>query len=118
MRRILVMLVVCFGSVSLFAQTPSAERQIRDQIAKFDTDPRLSTSMGLEKDAVVWSGAYAKPQTGTSNPADHIAAPGRKNRVMKTEVQRIVIAKADDMAYEYSTFALSFDDDAGHKDLS
>jgi ketosteroid isomerase-like protein len=116
MRRILAVLVVCFVGVSLFAQTPSAERQIRNLITKYDTDHDRSTI--VEKDDVFWSGAYAKPQTASvpTDPADLLAAPGRKNEVQKTDVQRIVVAKADDMAYEYSTFTLSFDDDAGHKE--
>jgi ketosteroid isomerase-like protein len=33
---------------------------------------------------------------------------------MKTTPQRIEVSQATDMAYEYSTFVLSFDDDAGH----
>lgn len=116
MRRILAVLVVGFVGVSLFAQTPSVERQIRDLITKYDTDHDASTV--FEKDAVFWSGAYAKPQTASvpTDPADLLATPGRKNVVQKTDVQRIVVAKAEDVAYEYSTFMLSFDDDAGHKE--
>jgi len=116
MRRILAVLVVCFGGVSLFAQTPSTEQRIRDLVAKYDTDHDVSKV--FEEEAVFWSGAFAKPQTASvpTDPADRLAAPGRKNVVQKTDVQRIVVAKSEDMAYEYSTFVLSFDDDEGHKE--
>jgi Domain of unknown function (DUF4440) len=113
MRRILAVLVVCFGGASLFAQTPSAERQIRDLIAKYDTDHDASV---FDKDAVIWTGAYAKPQRLSPNPADSLAMPGRKNVVQKTDVQEIVVAKSGDMAYENSTFTLAYDDDSGHKE--
>jgi hypothetical protein len=115
MRRILAVLVVCFGGASLFGQTPSAERQIRDLIAKYDTDHDNAV---FEKDAIFWSGAYAKPYrlSEPPNPADVLALPGRKNAVVKTNVQEIVVAKSGDMAYENSTFTLSYDDDSGHKE--
>jgi hypothetical protein len=116
MRRILAVLVVCFGGVSLFAQTLPTEQRIRDLIAKYDADH--DGSKVFEKDVVFWSGAYAKPQTASvpADPADLLATPGRKNVVQKTDVQRIVVAKSEDMAYEYSTFVLSFDDNDGHKE--
>jgi hypothetical protein len=117
MRRMLAVLVVFLGGVSLHAQAPSAERQIRDLIAKYDAKHEDSAVV-YEQDAIFWSGAYAKPQTSAvpTDPADLLATPGRKNQVQKTDVQRIVVSKAEDLAYEYSTFTLTFDDDAGHKE--
>ena len=116
MRAIIAVLVICVLSAPLFAQTPSAEQQIRDQIIKFDNSP--DTPAMYEKDAVVWHGSSAKPQQMDvpADPADRLAPPGRKNQIQKTSVQRIVVAKSEDMAYEYSTHHLSFDDDRGHQE--
>jgi hypothetical protein len=118
MHPIIALLAICLVSSPLFAQTPSPEQQIRDQIIKFDTAPEVEVSAMFDKDVVVWTGAYAKPQTPSvpTDPADLLASPGRKNVVQKTSVQRIVVSKSGDMAYEYSTHTLSFDDDRGHQE--
>ena len=42
----------------------------------------------------------------------------RKNEAQKTTPQKIVVAKGGDMAYEYSTLRLRFDDNTGHQERS
>jgi hypothetical protein len=92
-----------------------AERQITVQIEAADA-PSRSLFEIYTSNAVVWSGAYSRPETlDARRPAD-LPAPGRKNVVSKTIPTRIVVAPGGDMAYEYSTFHLSYDDDKGHSD--
>jgi ketosteroid isomerase-like protein len=49
--------------------------------------------------------------------ADLQVASGRRNQVTKTTPNRIVVARGGEMAHEYSTFHLSFDDEKGHTEL-
>jgi hypothetical protein len=93
-----------------------AERQIRSQIEAFDTRSNVAEE-GYTSNAVIWTGAYSKPMTlDAPHPAD-IPAPGRRNSVQKVNPTRIVVAPAGDMAYEYSSFHLSYDDDRGHSNI-
>jgi ketosteroid isomerase-like protein len=123
MRRVVIIISATVGiSAGLFAatgvaQSSAAEQAIRAQIEM--RDKRQNAPIAT-KDGVFWSGAYSKPQFigRPANPTEAVAAPGRKNVVGKTQVQRIVVATGGDMAYEYSTFTLSFDDDTGHSDLA
>jgi ketosteroid isomerase-like protein len=125
MRSLIAFIAVFVMSViGIAAQPPSAaEQQIRDQIAKLDATPATPESRRdlYMKDAVFWSNAYSKPHSG-DEPLDAVradmqAAPGRRNQMAKTSPKRIIVAKGGDMAHEYSTFRLSFDDDKGHSDL-
>jgi ketosteroid isomerase-like protein len=119
MRRVAIIVGVGVISAGLFAatgvaQSNAAEQAIRAQIEKRDKGG--STTPLFTKDSVFWTGAYSKPQTqgGAANPAEFLEAPGRKNVVSKTQVERIVVAASGDLAYEYSTFTMTYDDDGGH----
>jgi ketosteroid isomerase-like protein len=106
---------VLLNATTAAAQSNAAEQAIRAQIEK--RDGRGADSV-YRKESIFWSGAYSKPQvTGRAvNPTELLAAPGRKNVLGKTQVEKIVVATSGDMAYEYSTFTLAFDDDTGHHD--
>jgi ketosteroid isomerase-like protein len=94
--------------------TPTADQQIRRRIAQYDAQAADDSAQAwFTKDNVFWSGASSKPLTDPGGKAD-LVAPNRHNEIIKTTPGRIVVSQAADMAYEYSTFALSFDDDAGH----
>jgi ketosteroid isomerase-like protein len=65
-------------------------------------------------EAVLWSGAYKRPQVGNEKSTPRNNPHGIANRVpgsqkQKTEPIRIVIADSGDLAYEYSKFTLEFD---------
>ena len=111
--------------VSVVAQqSSSAEQQIRDQIAKHDAAAGGAPGSARQfytMDAVTWSNAYSRPHT-MDEPLDKArpdlqVAPGRHNQVSKTNPSRIIVAKGGDMAHEYSTFLLSYDDDKGHANI-
>ena len=120
MRPVVIIVgAVVVISARLFAATAvaqpcAAEPAIRAQIDKRDTGG--STTPLFTKDSVFWTGAYSKPQLQghPANPTEFLEAPGRKNVVSKTQVERIVVAASGDLAYEYSTFTMAYDDDAGH----
>lgn len=65
----------------------------------------------------MWTGASSKPLTSATDKPD-LVAPNRRNDVFKTTVQRIEVSQSADMAYEYSTFSVSYDDDRGHTQAS
>ncbi len=62
-------------------------------------------------DAVFWSGAYPRPQIGQERvkPFNEAAIEQRRNQKTTTQIVRLEVAKAGDMAYEFFNFTLSFD---------
>ena len=123
MRKVIELLVASVLVVAALvaittAQSGSAEQQIRAQIAKLGTsiNPRVYTP-----DAIFWSGAYSKPIRRSDSEASTrsvlIGAPGRKNVEATDSPEKIVVSQGGDMAYEYGTFKLKFDDNVGHHDL-
>jgi hypothetical protein len=97
-------------------QTASAADQIRQRIAEFDRGGAARSAMGM-KDAMVWTGASSKPLTRETDKPD-LVAPNRRNDVFKTTVQRLEVSQSADMAYEYSTFSVAYDDDRGHTEAN
>jgi len=103
------------STVSLVhGQSSSAADQLRQRIAEFDRGGSARNALAM-KDAVLWTGASSKPMTKETDKPDLVAA-NRRNDVFKTTVQRIEVSEAADMAYEYSTFSIAYDDDRGHTD--
>jgi hypothetical protein len=78
---------------------------------------RSPIGMRGTKDAVIWTGASSKPLTKETDKPD-LVAPNRRNNVFKTTVQRVDVSQAGDMAYEYSTFSIAYDDDRGHREAT
>lgn len=107
-----LMMAMMGGAIGI-AQSDPAQAQIRARIQAYDTaiKPELFT-----QDAVFWTGAYAHPHRMNEPQAqvevDNITAPGRKNSKNVTTVDRITVN--GDMAFEYSTFVLTYDDNEGH----
>lgn len=62
-------------------------------------------------DAVFWSGAYPRPQIGqeTVKPFNEAAIQQRRNEKITTQIARLEVAEAGDMAYEFFNFTLSYD---------
>jgi ketosteroid isomerase-like protein len=62
-------------------------------------------------DAVFWSGAYPRPQVGQEKvkPFNEAAMEQRRNEKTTTQIVRLEVAAAGDMAYEFFNFTLSYD---------
>ena len=103
-------LVIPVGSAR--GQSTAAADQIRQRIAEFDRGGPARSALVM-KDAVVWTGASSKPLTKDTDRPD-LVAPNRRNSTFNTIVQRIDVSQSSDMAYEYSSFTISYDDDRGH----
>jgi ketosteroid isomerase-like protein len=116
MRRSIRAAIVIASLVSLVSfvhgQSSSPADQIRQRIAEFDRGGSARNGLVM-KDAVLWTGASSKPMTKETDKADLVAA-NRRNDVFKTTVQRIEVSQSADMAYEFSTFSIAYDDDRGH----
>jgi ketosteroid isomerase-like protein len=117
-----------FQATEIASPTPAAgtaEQQIRAQIQKIDAaaNPYAGTDRQalLSESAITWSNRTQHPSGFYKDRqqalADSIGPADRKNSTLKTSPERIVIAKGGDMAYEYSTFTLSYDDARGHRQL-
>ena len=107
MSKILILLLSLVTPIAAMAQGPAcSEAKIRDAI--------LKGSYSLSDDAFFWSGAYDKPLIGKAENEEgykklQIETP-RKNQFQAEHPQRIVVSKSRDMAYEYGSGELSFDD--------
>jgi ketosteroid isomerase-like protein len=103
---------------SAHAQAPAGEEAaIRQLIQQFDATDKIPMS----KDAVFWSGAIQRPVIGgerwqevnnTRQPSLRVPGSNRS----KTDIQRIEVAKAGDMAYEFSNAELNFEMKSGKKE--
>ncbi len=107
MRKIFMLLFSFLAPIAVMAQGPvCSDAKIREAVQKgvyFGTD-----------DGFFWSGAFEKPLIGRAESDEaakklEVEAP-RKNQVVVEHPQRIVASKSGDMAYEYGSGELSFDD--------
>ena len=83
-----------------------SEQTIRDAVEKHTAK--------LTDDAFFWSGRFDKPLIGKAEGEEaekkvEVESP-RKNEVSSQHPQHIDVSKSGDMAYEYGTGELSFDD--------
>jgi ketosteroid isomerase-like protein len=80
------------------------EAAIRDTVNRADHLP-------YTEDAVFWSGAYPRPQIGQEKvkPFNQAAMERRRNEKTTTQIVRLEVAAAGDMAYEFFNFTLSYD---------
>jgi len=107
MTKIPILLFLLVSPIATMAQGPvCSELKIREAVLK-------GAYSGTD-DAFFWSGAYDKPLIGSAESEQaykklQIDEP-RKNEVMEQHTQKIVVAKSGDMAYEYGTGEMSFDD--------
>jgi ketosteroid isomerase-like protein len=106
---------VAFVAIAHVQSDPA--QTIRARVAQIDKSATGIPSSDTEADAVIWTGAYARPIVGATkpDPKDFVAAPNRRNIQTKTTIERIVVSQDRTMAYEYSTFTLTSDDDGGHQ---
>jgi hypothetical protein len=117
-NRASVMVAMIVGtmlSAAVAAQDHAAdEAAIRALVGQMDGGKRVPQ---MQK-RVFWSGAYEKPALDGERPTPRKGEGGVDSRVAnsqrtKTEIRRIVVSDAGDMAYEYSDVDISFDLKAG-----
>ena len=110
MRRALFLsglLFVLVTPVVAMGQGPvCSEQTIRDAVQ--------NKTMKSADDSYFWSGAYDKPLIGKVEREEgrkklEVEEP-RKNQAGSQHPQRIDVSKSGDMAYEYGTGELSYDD--------
>ncbi len=73
-------------------------------------------------DDFFWTGAYDKPMVGKTEQAEGRkkaeAEEPRKNEVNADHPQRVVVSKSGDLAYEYGTGEMSYDEQKTGKHTS
>src|SRR4051812_30120301 len=119
------LVVMTIVGVRLEAQTPASdEQQIRAQIQRLDAGASAVTNVRQDlytDTSIGWSNRTKHPsgfyKDREAVRADLTGPLERNNMSQKTTPERIVISKGGDMAYEYSTFALSFEDERGPRRL-
>jgi hypothetical protein len=82
--------------------------------ALVNRSPRPPERGLFTQDAIFWSGAYPRPLVGWRDTAAVKPLPAagmeqRRNVKSTTEIVRLEVAVAGDMAYEFSDFTLSYD---------
>lgn len=107
MRHAFLLFVLLLAPIAATAQSPvCSEQKIRDAV--------LNHTAKSSEDSFFWSGAFDKPMIGKSQQdAGRKTAETdepRKNSASSDHPQRIVVAKSADMAYEYGTGDMSYDD--------
>lgn len=93
------------------ASNTTDEAMIRDLVARHDKDGQ---AIPFTKNCIVATGAYPKPIIGGNmGEADRQKSEQmqmeRVNFATKTNIERLAIAQAGDMAYEFSRGSLSWD---------
>jgi hypothetical protein len=115
---------VVFAGLALLSAISSAaqsamsadEKQIRDLVTAIDSGQRPP----FMTDAILWSGALKRPIVGNER-GEAVPGPGSlSNRVpnttrMTTTIRKIEVAKAGDLAYEFSDAVVAFDAQGGVK---
>jgi len=116
MRNLIVVsvLVILFGLPAVAQQGPCTEQTIRHSITT-ENDDSLSAD-----DLYLFSAAFDKPIVGKTEleKARGALQAGRTNEKHGPwQIERIVVAPSADMAYEYGTRDLSFDEKPSGKHL-
>jgi ketosteroid isomerase-like protein len=111
---VVVFLVSLCSSMPMLAQNGKCtESAIREAVAK--------ESVTQTNDSFFFSGALDKPVIGKpeNEAAGKKIGETRANEKYPVTPQRIVVSSSGDMAYEYGTIHLSFDDKkTGHEDFT
>ena len=91
---------------------PCTEKAIREAIQK--------NTIKYTEDTFFWSGAFDKPLIGNAaaEAASKKVGEVRKHEVPVEQPQRIVVSSAGDMAYEYGTGSISFEERKTGKHIS
>jgi len=102
----LLLVLLLVPSATMAQASVCSEQKIRDAAQK--------TSAKYSDDSFFWSGAFDKPLIGKANQQTGArkqeTAEPRKNEASANHPQRIVVANSLDMAYEYGTGDMSYED--------
>lgn len=103
--RLLIALALLWSGIAVAHNRPCSEKSIQDQLAKPD-----AASIWAD-DAYFFSRAIDKPVVGKANldPSMKGVDAKRKNQKYDTHVDRTVVSPGGDMAYEYGTSHVAFD---------
>ncbi len=103
MKRLLLVFLGFMGFVTIAHVQSDPAEMIRARVVQIDKSATGIPSSDTEADAVIWTGAYARPVVGATkpDPKDFVAAPNRRNIQSKTTIERIVVSQDRTMAYEY-----------------
>ena len=112
MGKTFLFLIILAAPIATLAQVPvCSEHTIRDAVQNH--------TYKASDDEFFWSGQYEKPLIGKeehekATKKSEAEAP-RKNQVFTEHPQRIVVSGSGDMAYEYGSNQISFDDQKAGK---
>jgi ketosteroid isomerase-like protein len=106
--------ITLLGVTTLLAACASAQVQkvdLRAEEAAIRATVNRPDRFPFTSDAVFWSGAYPRSQVGQEKvkPFDEAGMQQRRNEKTTTQIVRLEVAEAGDMAYEFFNFTLSFD---------
>ena len=105
--------VLCLTGALTLSRGPLAQAQqvdIRAEEAAIRALVNRPERPPFTEDAIFWSGAYPRPQIGRRDTASAKPRPEqRRNTKIASEIVRLEVASAGDMAYDFSNFTMSYD---------
>jgi ketosteroid isomerase-like protein len=108
------LLIGAFFTVLLTSQAQSnAEKELRQAIETHQTQ--------VADDVIFWSGATERPIMGKASSEQQgkeIGSTRKNEKQGKGKIERLVVSASGDMAYEYGSNSLEFDDVQSGKHLS
>ena len=100
------LLLAGFFIVLLTSQAQSnAEKELRQAIETHKTE--------VADDVIFWSGATDRPVIGKSvsdKKAEEIGSTRKNEKHGQSKIERLVVSSSGDLAYEYGSSTLEFDD--------
>lgn len=100
------LLLAVFFVVLLNSQAQSnAEKELRQAIETHKT--------GVADDVIFWSGATERPVIGKSasdQKAEEIGSTRKNEKHGQSKIERLVVSSSGDLAYEYGSGTIEFDD--------
>ena len=93
------------------------EQMLRNLIQQADQD---LSRLKYTDDGIFVSGAYARPLIGTTalqttQPVPEVLQEERRNVKVTSEIVRLVVAEAGDLAYDFGNFTLKYDTSEGRR---
>jgi hypothetical protein len=115
MKRICALVFFLAAPIAVMAQgSACSEQTIRDAVQ--------NKTIRYTDDNFFWSGGYDKPMIGKAQREEGRkkaeAEEPRKNEVNADHPQRVVVSKSGDMAYEYGSGEMSYDEQKTGKHVS
>lgn len=111
-RFLMIRLFALFCVLLCLLAAPAVSQDCSESAIRASVENR--TDKGTD-DEFFWSGAFDKPLVGKAalEQAMPAVSAKRKNWSQTSNPERVVVSKSGDMAYEYGTSSVSFDDPDG-----